>query len=319
MLEIRSKEPIMDLPVKIRFNFHDDTSVSIQIETAINDEDLKFVEIAAAACYMIGRMDEIDKSDPEAVPFRILNNKADFTEYVLSDASRAFRLVSHSNDAPSRQLVLKSRFTDTYFTFTVDQRGLRFFAPHRQDTANEIFTLLKYLMLRRIDDQDYLESLAMTFRFCARLHIGDSIPSLVEKKFHIPVMIATVSAAVREGVGSSEYYGKFCARSDFTGEGFKSGLLEAWNAGLPYDYSECWNWYRPIIANNPEIQNNIGVMYLRAEDYTGAYKCFRKSAKRGSVTAYLNLGVLHENGWGVPKDNSKAAEWFQKAAEQEDR
>ena len=42
----------------------------------------------------------------------------------------------------------------------------------------------------------------------------------------------------------------------------------------------------------------------------------RKAAEQGDAEAQCELGVLYENGQGVPKDHRKAAEWFRKAATQ---
>ena len=42
----------------------------------------------------------------------------------------------------------------------------------------------------------------------------------------------------------------------------------------------------------------------------------RKAAEQGDAEAQCELGVLYENGQGVPKDHRKAAEWFRKAAAQ---
>jgi predicted aspartyl protease len=44
----------------------------------------------------------------------------------------------------------------------------------------------------------------------------------------------------------------------------------------------------------------------------------RNLASRGDVIAQFNLGVIYENGEGVPKDTELAAQWYRKAAEQGD-
>jgi len=45
---------------------------------------------------------------------------------------------------------------------------------------------------------------------------------------------------------------------------------------------------------------------------------FTKAAEQGDADAQNKLGLMYEEGKGVPKDESKAAEWFAKAAKQRD-
>lgn len=47
-----------------------------------------------------------------------------------------------------------------------------------------------------------------------------------------------------------------------------------------------------------------------------AAEWYRKSANQGNAEAQVLLGVLYENGFGVPKDLSLAAFWYKKAADQ---
>jgi TPR repeat protein len=43
---------------------------------------------------------------------------------------------------------------------------------------------------------------------------------------------------------------------------------------------------------------------------------WQKEAQQGDPDAQYNLAYLYENGIGVPKDEAKALEWYQKAADQ---
>jgi len=56
-----------------------------------------------------------------------------------------------------------------------------------------------------------------------------------------------------------------------------------------------------------------------AKDLGKAVELYQKEADHGNVRAQYNLGVLYENGQGVPKDLGKAAEFYQKAANQGDQ
>jgi FOG: TPR repeat, SEL1 subfamily len=53
-----------------------------------------------------------------------------------------------------------------------------------------------------------------------------------------------------------------------------------------------------------------------SKDLTKAAELYQKAADQGYALAQNNLGWLYENGWGVSKDLSKAAELYKKAADQ---
>lgn len=51
-------------------------------------------------------------------------------------------------------------------------------------------------------------------------------------------------------------------------------------------------------------------------DYTAEIAIIRPLAEQGFAFAQFNLGVLYDNGYGVPLDDLQAMEWYRKAAEQ---
>jgi TPR repeat protein len=53
-----------------------------------------------------------------------------------------------------------------------------------------------------------------------------------------------------------------------------------------------------------------------AENYDAAATWFRRAAAQGQAGAAFNLGLMFEEGTGVPKDRSVAAHWYQTAANQ---
>jgi hypothetical protein len=53
-------------------------------------------------------------------------------------------------------------------------------------------------------------------------------------------------------------------------------------------------------------------------DFAAALKLIRPLAEQGDARAQGNLGVLYENGQGVPQDDIEAAKWYRKAANQGD-
>lgn len=43
-------------------------------------------------------------------------------------------------------------------------------------------------------------------------------------------------------------------------------------------------------------------------------EAYRKAAEQGDATAQFNLGVIYDNGRGVPQDYQRAYAWFSVAA-----
>jgi TPR repeat protein len=67
-------------------------------------------------------------------------------------------------------------------------------------------------------------------------------------------------------------------------------------------------------------QNKLGVMYANGKgvpkDESKAVEWYRKAADQGLAGAQNNLGVMYADGRGVSKDETKAVEWYRKAADQ---
>jgi len=57
---------------------------------------------------------------------------------------------------------------------------------------------------------------------------------------------------------------------------------------------------------------------FNAYKYGEAIPMLQALAAEGYMPAQFNLGFCYENGAGVPQDDSKAIEWYGKAAEQGD-
>jgi uncharacterized protein YdaT len=64
--------------------------------------------------------------------------------------------------------------------------------------------------------------------------------------------------------------------------------------------------------------NNLGVLYENGQgvpqDYAKAREWYEKAAASGYTDAMANLGFLYGKGQGVPQDYAKAREWYEKAA-----
>jgi len=53
-----------------------------------------------------------------------------------------------------------------------------------------------------------------------------------------------------------------------------------------------------------------------SRDSAEAVRWYRMAAEQGLAPAQFNLGVLFDEGTGVPEDDSQAASWYRRAAEQ---
>jgi uncharacterized protein len=92
--------------------------------------------------------------------------------------------------------------------------------------------------------------------------------------------------------------------------------ITAYNKG---DYATTLRLFLPLAAaGDAEAQYNLGVMYDNGkgvpQDSAMAMSWFRKSAAQGNADAQYNLGVMYDNGKGVPQDYVQAHMWFNLAA-----
>jgi TPR repeat protein len=87
------------------------------------------------------------------------------------------------------------------------------------------------------------------------------------------------------------------------------------------DYAEAMRLLRPLaLEGNADAQFKVGVMYDQGwgvpQDYAQALVWFREAAQQGNVGAEFNLGVMYATGRGVARDETEAALWYYNAAEQ---
>lgn len=68
-------------------------------------------------------------------------------------------------------------------------------------------------------------------------------------------------------------------------------------------------------ATWPDAARSLG---LSAEEAREQIHVRQRAAAEGYASEQYNLGVMYQNGFGLPKDMNKARAWFQKAADQDD-
>jgi len=100
-----------------------------------------------------------------------------------------------------------------------------------------------------------------------------------------------------------------------TAQDFNAGLT-AYDAG---DYATALREWRPLAEQgNAFAQYNLGVMYDNGhgvpQDYAEAVRWYRAAAEQGNAMAQSNLGAMYYNGEGVPQDYAEAHMWLNIAA-----
>ncbi len=61
-----------------------------------------------------------------------------------------------------------------------------------------------------------------------------------------------------------------------------------------------------------------GLAAAQRGDYATALREWLPLAEKGDATAQYNLGIMYENGWGVPQDPAQAVQWYREAAKSGD-
>lgn len=90
------------------------------------------------------------------------------------------------------------------------------------------------------------------------------------------------------------------------------------------DYATALKELRPLAGQgNAKAQHMLGVMYDNGKgvpkDYQQAAYWYRKAAEQGNAKAQTDLGAMYSGGFGVPKDYVLAYMWFHLAAAQGDK
>ena len=96
---------------------------------------------------------------------------------------------------------------------------------------------------------------------------------------------------------------------------FQKGLTAAQSG----DFATALREFTPLAEQGDALaQSNLGLMYDNGigvpQDYKTAVKWYKLSAKQGSANAQTNLGVMYYNGTGVLQDYVRSHMWLNIAA-----
>ena len=96
---------------------------------------------------------------------------------------------------------------------------------------------------------------------------------------------------------------------------FADDFQDGFDAYKRKDYKEAYKLFLPLAEQgNAFAQFNLGVMYEDGQgvpqDYKETLKWYRLSAEQGYAKAQYNLGVMYYEGQGVSKDYVLSHMWF---------
>lgn len=95
------------------------------------------------------------------------------------------------------------------------------------------------------------------------------------------------------------------------GEFYQTGVL-----GKP-DYQQALAWYQKAAEQLPIASVAAGFLYETVfDDYANAKKAYEQAALKQDAVAEYDLALILEKGKGNPQNLSKAAEWYDRSAQQ---
>lgn len=104
---------------------------------------------------------------------------------------------------------------------------------------------------------------------------------------------------------------------------FCLGFMYTHGQGVSKDPQKAKKWYeKAILQSYLPAHNNVLVGLIRSKVTADKAKVIELvqlvqwMAEHGDPVAQYNLGLIYSQGYGVPRDSTSAAEWYQKAAAQ---
>ncbi|KAF9427173.1 hypothetical protein BGZ76_002443 [Entomortierella beljakovae] len=111
------------------------------------------------------------------------------------------------------------------------------------------------------------------------------------------------------------------------------GFMYRHGQGVTRDYSKALEWYlkaveqgdSSVMEDIAELYRgsalsrfNLGVLLMEGDNVTQDYTRFLKSTEKNHAKAQTSIGILHEDGSGVPQNYSEGMDWYLKAVNQDD-
>ena len=107
------------------------------------------------------------------------------------------------------------------------------------------------------------------------------------------------------------------------GTSWSADFQKGVNAAQRGDFATALREWKPLAEQgDASAQFNLGLMYDNGDgvpkDGKTAVKWWRLAAEQGHAKSQYNLGLMYEDGQGVPQNDKTAVKWYRLAAEQGD-
>lgn len=135
------------------------------------------------------------------------------------------------------------------------------------------------------------------------------------------VMYETGVAVSKNMLKAKEWYEKAAAQDDTDAQIRLGKMYEEGREGFPIDMMKAKEWYEQAVQQGEiHAATFIGSLYEKGQenfpqDYVKAHEWYKQAANKGDIDAQYKLGVLYLLGQGTHRDEGKAIEWFEKAAQ----
>ena len=157
-------------------------------------------------------------------------------------------------------------------------------------------------------------------------------------QFHLGIQLENGLGIPEDRAEAVKWY-RLSAEQGYAPAQSNLGNMYERGSGIPEDKAEAVKWYTLAAeqgdATEVEIQSSgvpdppwfvgraqfrLGLMYDDGDgvpqDHREAVKWYSLAAERGLGRAQFRLGVMYANGRGVPEDKAEAVKWYSLAAEQ---
>lgn len=125
-----------------------------------------------------------------------------------------------------------------------------------------------------------------------------------------------INAALKAGdyVSAFDQAKAAAEQGDLDAQGLLGGMYYE-GMGTPQNITEAQRWWQVASErNDPISQAQLGLLYVKAEQYPAAKFWLEHSAAQGNAQGMFNLGVMYLQGKGMPKDIAMAKSLFTQAA-----
>jgi TPR repeat protein len=107
------------------------------------------------------------------------------------------------------------------------------------------------------------------------------------------------------------------------GQANADGVADGKEAAANGDFATAVSIWRPLAdAGDPRAETYLGIMYDNGygvpRDRAAAFRLFERAANRGYANAQYHLGFMYHHGHAVQRSQTEALRWYRAAAAQGD-